>query len=652
MHTYDEIYGERTRLAPRRMIWRRISSLVLWYIIITLLMSLLKLGFMWLNAPLYAGFTAGERLAALWAGLPMDLAVGGYLAAPAAIAVTVSFMLKRNRWLRVAWRAYTYVAMALIWMIWMVDALLYGYWQFKLDSTPVAYLVSSPHDALASVPAMDAVGGVIAWIIMTLASGWLTVRACRLNAIPDRSRRIWRGAWISAALLVPLFVAIRGGVGVSTMNVSSAYHCDSTPLNHAAVNPAFSLLYSLTHPDSFDREFRFMDEEKARRTVAELYHETGHPHTVIPFRPEWSNGMDSVRAVRDRLLADTRPDIYLVILESFSASLLPSTGGDSIAVGLDRIASDGLLFDRLYASGFRTDRGLPSILSGYPSPPTASVMKYPHKAEHLDSWPRILRDAGYETLYYYGGDDRFTNMRAYLLGAGFGTIVNERSFDLSDRLSKWGVPDHKLFARVLSELRPHDPRRPRLTVIQTSSSHEPFDVPRTPGYPDEPAAVTAFEYTDSCVYDFVTRLQGRADDPHTLVILVPDHYGAWPEGLAEGPARHHVPMVMAGGALSRRGRVSAIGSQTDLAATLLAAMGLKWPGAFSRDLASAADDSGFAWWAGRDYAGIVTPSDTTVISLVTDRVTYGAQGDAPEAVRRADRIRAYLQTVYTDLSRR
>ena len=46
-----------------------------------------------------------------------------------------------------------------------------------------------------------------------------------------------------------LFIPIRGGFTVSTMNTGKAYFSSNQRLNHAAINPAFSLMESLQAKD-------------------------------------------------------------------------------------------------------------------------------------------------------------------------------------------------------------------------------------------------------------------------------------------------------------------------------------------------------------------------------------------------------------------
>lgn len=164
---------------------------------------------------------------------------------------------------------------------------------------------------------------------------------------------------------------------------------------------------------------------------------------------------------------------------------MTTLGGEpGVAVQLDSLAQEGVLFTNFYANSFRTDRGLVAILSGYPAQPTTSIMKYPRKTQSIPAIAGSLKNAGYRTKYYYGGDADFTNMRSYLMSSGFEDIVADRDFPVSERLSKWGVHDHLVFRRLLDDLKAEAAdstlagrETPHFRVLQTSSSHEPFEVP-------------------------------------------------------------------------------------------------------------------------------------------------------------------------------
>ena len=104
---------------------------------------------------------------------------------------------------------------------------------------------------------------------------------------------------------------------------------------------------------------------------------------------------------------------------------------------------------------------------------------------------------------------------------------------------------------------------------------------------------------------------------------------------------------MTGGALSSPlpATVPLTASQTDIAATLLAMLGISaahMP--FSHDIFDPAVGR-HAWFSEPDVAGIVTPAATSVIGIATGETLSG-----PEAL--ADGVRAYLQNLYSDLDNR
>lgn len=561
-------------------------------------------------------------------GVAMDMSVAGYLTAVPALLVPAAVWCGRRRWPVVAERVWHAVAAVALAAVFTLDLALYGHWGFRLDTTPVFYFTTSPASAMASASWWQLIAGVVAMAAIAAAVYALlrlTAGRIRISVLPRRRVAVTA---VGMVLTAALFIPVRGGFTVSTMNMSRAYFSTDTRLNHVAVNPVFSLMYSAAHQGGFDRQFRFFGSDSLALAA-------------LP-GPE---GAD-VSPVR---LSQSRPDVYVVILESFSAHLMPSLGGAPVACGLDSIARDGLSFTRFYANSFRTDRSIPAILSGFPSQPTASIMKYTEKAERLPGLAAEMhRQGGYETAYYYGGDANFTNMLAYLRSTGFGRVVSDRDFPLSERLSKWGAHDHVVFGRVIADARKAAAggMAPQFTVIQTSSSHEPFEVPfRDPKYADVPQA-NAFAYTDSCLTDFVRQVGELPRQ--SLVVMVADHYGAWPrrDSLPDFASRHHVPLVVTGTALvSRPMAVDVAGSQNDIAATLLGLLGMDataFP--FSHDMldGSAAH---FAWISEPDLIGVVSRDGSGCYDISASRPLPGSD---PVLTRAAQ---AWLQLVYTAMGR-
>ena len=73
-------------------------------------------------------------------------------------------------------------------------------------------------------------------------------------------------------------------------------------------------------------------------------------------------------------------------MESFGARYVGCLGGEpGVSPHFDRLAQEGVLFTQCYANSYRTDRGMLSTLSGYPSFPKHSLMKLPAKSRTLSS---------------------------------------------------------------------------------------------------------------------------------------------------------------------------------------------------------------------------------------------------------------------------
>ena len=136
-------------------------------------------------------------------------------------------------------------------------------------------------------------------------------------------------------------------------------------------------------------------------------------------------------------------------------------------------------------------------------------------------------------------------MKAYLVNAGFDRIISDVDFPVSKRLSKMGAHDDEVFSMAIGELAPYEADKPKLKVIQTSSSHEPLRFHTTTRGVFPILGARAFAYADSCAADFINALHDGKEWNNSLVVIVPDHYGAYPD--TDDPlARHKVPLIITG----------------------------------------------------------------------------------------------------------
>lgn len=593
-----------------------------------------------------------ELPAVIWHGLPLDLSMAGYLSViPGLLSIAVVW-LKRDL-VKPIMNIYFIIASLFITCSFLLNASLYPYWKYPLDSTPLFYFFTSPADAIASVSIWQVILSIVILIVLTIGV-WFTLRmrgekrqqysryaygygglgSGKRNRFDDFDRHRGRTSIILLLLTGLLFLPIRGGITVSTMNTGQAYYSQNAYLNHSAVNPLFSLLESITHQEDFASQYRFMKDKEADKIFA----------TMTSTSDE-----NTYPLLNEATFKKGTPDILIVIMESFASDIMPSMGSyKDVAVCLDSIAQQSILFTRFYANSFRTDRGMVSILSGYPAQPTTSIMRYPRKTSQLPSIARNLaKYKNYKTTYYYGGDADFCNMRSYLVSQGYQHIISDANFPIEDKLSKWGVPDHIVAARMMEDIKAQqNEKRPMLRILQTSSSHEPFEVPY---HRLKDKRLNAFAYTDSVMGAIVREYRKLPRWKNTLIVFVPDHVGGYKENLNDHDrSRYQIPLILAGGAISRPMKVGIIGSQHDIAATLLGQLGVEHREfTFSKNMMSDATPK-FAFFAVNDAFGIVSEENSLIYDNRAKRIVY----DKGEKGFNLKRGQAYLQKLYDDLAKK
>lgn len=593
-----------------------------------------------------------ELPAVIWHGLPLDLSMAGYLSViPGFLSIAVVW-LKRDL-VKPIMNIYFIIASLFITCSFLLNASLYPYWKYPLDSTPLFYFFTSPADAIASVSIWQVILSIVILIVLTIGV-WFTLRmrgekrqqysryaygygglgSGKRNRFDDFDRHRGRTSIILLLLTGLLFLPIRGGITVSTMNTGQAYYSQNAYLNHSAVNPLFSLLESITHQEDFASQYRFMKDQEADKIFA----------TMTSTSDE-----NTYPLLNEATFKKGTPDILIVIMESFASDIMPSMGSyKDVAVCLDSIAQQSILFTRFYANSFRTDRGMVSILSGYPAQPTTSIMRYPRKTSQLPSIARNLaKYKNYKTTYYYGGDADFCNMRSYLVSQGYQHIISDANFPIEDKLSKWGVPDHILAAKMMEDIKAQqNEKRPMLRILQTSSSHEPFEVPY---HRLKDKRLNAFAYTDSVMGAIVREYRKLPRWKNTLIVFVPDHVGGYKENLNDHDrSRYQIPLILAGGAISRPMKVGIIGSQHDIAATLLGQLGVEHREfTFSKNMMSDATPK-FAFFAVNDAFGVVSEENSLIYDNRAKRIVY----DKGEKGFNLKRGQAYLQKLYDDLAKK
>ena len=567
---------------------------------------------------------------AAWHGLPMDISMAAYLLVIPTLLLAGTA--RRWKWYRTAVLYYTYFVSILVSLIVTSDLEVYKAWHFRLDTTPLTYL-DHPTEALASAGSSPIAFLLLIFValamMLVVVQRWIIVKQIPRFGSSSRWLTPVLFLFLSAALILP----IRGGLQLAPMNQSSVYFSTDNFANQLAVNATWNFFSSVVKSQGRNSNpFVVMNAETA-----------GTLRTAL--RPTSSNSIPLLRPI-------PKPNVLIIIWESLTSKVVASVGGvPGITPHFDSLARQGVLFTHLYASGDRSAKGIVAILSAYPAQPTTSIITIPNKTASLPSLPRTLKAEGYHNSFYYGGETEFANIKSYLLQQGFEKIIDHNDFDESEKNSKWGAHDHVVFNRLLTDL--DSSRAPFFTTLFTLSSHEPFEVPGAtviPGDDSEHKFLNSLHYADASLGNFIKEAKSKPWWNNTLVVILADHGHPLPKTDGGRSAEFRIPMLWLGGALENQGfRADSLGSQTDLAATLLAQLGYGTTEfAWSNDLFQKGR-SPYAFYSFNNGFGWVRPRGTFVYDNVGKR-TLETKGTVNN--NDIETGKAYLQLLFGDYLKR
>ena len=137
---------------------------------------------------------------------------------------------------------------------------------------------------------------------------------------------------------------------------------------------------------------------------------------------------------------------------------------------------------------------------------------------------------------------------------------------------------------------------------------------------------------------------------NTMIVIVPDHLGAFPANPDNYKYwRYHSPLIITGGVIKKPAVCSVIGSQIDIAATLLGMLGIDHSDfTYSKDMLDSSAPH-FAFFTFPDAMGMVTDSNRIFFDNTSNKL-ISAEGTSTDLLTK--KAKAFLQKVYDDLDKR
>jgi len=278
-------------------------------------------------------------------------------------------------------------------------------------------------------------------------------------------------------------------------------------------------------------------------------------------------------------------NVVLIMMESFSAEFTGAYGNNmAITPEFDKLANEGLLFDRFFSNGTHTHQGMFATIACFPNLPGYEyLMQQPEGQNHFSGLPVLLDQHRFNNLYIYNGDFSWDNQEGFFRNQGMSKFIGRDDFvDPVFIDSTWGVSDQDMFTRALAELDSLPTDKPFFAVLQTLSNHTPFALPaqlpvaEVSGSGELSRHLTAQRYSDWALGQFMQRAGQSSWYDDTLFVILGDHGFPVSRQLSDiDLLRFRVPLLILGpGVRETYGSLNhTVATQTDVVPTIAGLLG-------------------------------------------------------------------------------
>jgi len=569
-------------------------------------------------------------------GIRMDASATAYIAIIPLLFFLVNWFLPnyniKNTWLK--W--YTWVGIFLVSFIAIIDLGIFAEWGAKVNFRAFDTLYNSPSESLSSTASSPILLNLSIGLGLVI-TGVLLSRRMIDHSFKKPVANTKTKMWFSVLVVTVNFMILRGTLSPMPINQSAAYFSDNQLLDLSAQNTEWNLannvFENLRKPYN---PYLYLQPDTAAKLVKETF--AVKKDTTV------------------HILTTNRPNVVVIQLESFTADLIASLGGEKgDAPNFENFIKQGVLFNNIYAAGDRTDKGIIAILSGFPSQAIRTIITDTLKQRKLPSLLSTFKNNGFTTSYFYGGTSSYMNFNTYMADHNTDHVTDESNIPKNEVGSTWGAHDNILFQKHVAYL--NTAPKPFFSLIQTLTNHEPFALPVKPHFKGGDVAnqfrSTAY-FTDSCLNAYFTDAKKHDWYKNTLFILVADHGHRLPRSIhaAYDPGKYHIPLLFFGDVIKpeyRGKQISKLGNQTDIAATLLAQLDIpQRPYQWSKNLLNPYSKD-FAFFDWDNGFGFMTPQQSVSYDASGERMIYKQNQTDQATIDRTLRYgKAFMQQIFTE----
>ncbi len=448
-----------------------------------------------------------------------------------------------------------------------------------------------------------------------LLTGLLGYGLHYLLRLPTHSLAVWSPAknlLVWPLVVIAVFMGIRSTTNHRPANPAMFAITGDSMVNSLVINSGYSVLYAL---------YSMKHEARSSEIYGKLSTEEMLQYSLDwPWLKDYQFNNPDYPTLHQQTAAISRDkplNLVIVLQESMGATFVKSLGGIEATPELEKLAGEGIWFEQLYATGTRSVRGIEAVISGYLPTPAQSVVKLSNSQNNFATIASILKSAGYQTQFIYGGEAHFDNMRGFFTNNGVEDVVDIQRIKNPVFVASWGASDEDLFHTAHKELSAlHNAGKPFFSLIFTSSNHEPFEFPDnriTLLEQPKHTANNAVKYADWAMGRFIEQAKQSDYWQDTVFLIVADHDNRVYGNNLIPVEKFKIPGLILGADI-KPSRISALSSQIDLAPTVLSLMGISTCHPMvGRDFTKDSTSPGRAFLQFDDYFALMEPEKITIL---------------------------------------
>ena len=380
-----------------------------------------------------------------------------------------------------------------------------------------------------------------------------------LKATCPKKPEVQRSILSFVLILLVLIVVGRGGFQRKPIAVIDAYQYGSASQGHLILNGIFTASH-------FSISSKFIE-----RTAGEekLYLDTLNlPVSTNPDYPLERTNVQSGMSPKKNLV--------MIMIESLSFKYIDYLSGQNYEVtpNIDRIASNGLVFENFFANGQRSVDGAQSILTGIP--PLPGMPDITALSVNYSSLGQLASDNHYRPIFLTTTLRESFSLDLIAGAAGFDDYHGLEDYplllnyiDAADRPLGW---DYEAFMYLLKQL--EGEKSNYVAFVNASSDHTPFARMQEPfnkyehGTDTEGGYLNMLHYTDWALGEFINEYKKRKDFEETIFIITADHALPHFQGV-EPYGKFRIPLIIYSPKNISPGRSKMFASQIDLFPTII-----------------------------------------------------------------------------------